>query len=93
VPKYLVETVSMFCIRYVVDCESAEHAKDTVVMQDAQEFSQIHIDENVISCRELMTDAEIPTMFFEEHDYLIGSDTFTDDFILENYVCKVSYDE
>ena len=29
-PKYLVETISMFRIRYVVECENAEHAKDTV---------------------------------------------------------------
>ena len=35
-PKYLVETISMFRIRYVVDCESPEHAKDTVTMNEAE---------------------------------------------------------
>jgi len=68
-PKYLVETVSMFRIRYVVECESAEHAKDTVSMNEAEEFGQLHIDENIIGCREV-TDEEIPVLFFEDHPYL-----------------------
>lgn len=68
-PKYLVETVSMFRIRYVIECESAEHAKDTVSMNEADEFGQRHIDENIVGCREV-TDDEIPVLFFEEHPYL-----------------------
>ena len=68
-PKYLVETVSMFRIRYVVECESPEHAKDTVTMNEADEFGQLHIDENIIGCREV-TDTEIPVLFFEDHPYL-----------------------
>ena len=68
-PKYLVETVSMFRMRYVVECESAEHAKDTVSMNEADEFGQLHIDENIVGCREV-TDAEIPELFFEDHPYL-----------------------
>ena len=68
-PKYLVETISVFRIRYVVECENAEHAKDEVTMQNAEEFSQRHIDENIISCREV-TDAEIPELFFEDTEYL-----------------------
>lgn len=67
--KYLVETVSMFRIRYVVECESAEHAKDTVSMNEADEFGQLHIDENIIGCREI-TDDEVPQLFFEDHPYL-----------------------
>ena len=68
-PKYLVETVSMFRMRYVVECESAEHAKDTVSMNEANEFGQLHIDENIVGCREV-TDGEIPELFFEDHPYL-----------------------
>lgn len=68
-PKYLVETVSMFRMRYVIDCESAEHAKDAVSMNEAEEFGQLHIDENIFGCREV-TDAEIPILFFEDHPYL-----------------------
>lgn len=68
-PKYLVETISMFRIRYVVECESPEHAKDTVSMNEAEEFGQLHIDENIIGCREV-SDDEIPKLFFEDAPYL-----------------------
>ena len=68
-PKYLVETVSMFRMRYVVECESAEHAKDTVSMNEVEEFGQRHIDENIVGCREVL-DEEIPNLFFEDHPYL-----------------------
>ena len=68
-PKYLVETISMHRIRYVVDCESAEHAKDTVTMNEAEEFSQMHIDELVTSAR-VIDDAEYLRVFDEDNDYL-----------------------
>jgi len=68
-PKYLVETISMFRLRYVVECESAEHAQDTVSMNEADEFGQLHIDENIVSKREV-TDEEISVLFIEDHPYL-----------------------
>ena len=68
-PKYLVETISMFRIRYVVDCESPEHAKDTVTMNEAEEFSQLHIDEMITSTREI-DDSEYLRLFDEDNDYL-----------------------
>lgn len=68
-PKYLVETISMFRIRYVVECESASHAKDTVTLNEAEEFSQIHIDEMITSTREI-DDAEYLRVFDEDNDYL-----------------------
>ena len=68
-PKYLVETISMFRIRYVVECESPEHAKDTVTMNEAEEFSQLHIDEMITSTREI-DDAEYLRLFDEDNDYL-----------------------
>jgi hypothetical protein len=68
-PKFLVETVSMFRHRYVIECENIDHAKDAVVMNEADEFGQEHIDENIFSCREI-TDAEIPELFFQDHPYL-----------------------
>ena len=49
-PKYLVETISYFRHRYVIECDSAEHAKDTVTMNEAEEMSQLHIDESITSC-------------------------------------------
>ena len=58
-PKYLVETVSMFRLRYVVEAECAEHAKDEVALNfdgKMHEFSQLHIDEMITSAREIDTE-------------------------------------
>lgn len=58
-PKYLVETVSVFRLRYVVEAECAEHAKDDVTMNfdgKMHEFSQLHIDEMITSAREIDTE-------------------------------------
>ena len=52
--KYIVETVSMFRMRYVIECESAEHAMDVVTLNEMEdEFSQEHLDEVIVSTREL----------------------------------------
>ena len=86
-PKYLVETISMHRIRYVVDCESAEHAKDTVTMNEVEEFSQLHIDEMITSTR-VIDDAEYLRVFDEDNDYLrewSEEQKF-------NYVHEVNYD-
>lgn len=58
-PKYLVETVSVFRLRYVVEAEYAEHAKDEVALNfdgKMHEFSQLHIDEMITSAREIDTE-------------------------------------
>ena len=68
-PKYLVETISVFRMRYVVECESADHAKDVVTMNEAEEFSQLHLDELITSAREI-DDAEYLRLFDEDNDYL-----------------------
>jgi len=70
--KYLVETVSMFRMRYVIECESEEHAMDSVTMNDVEElkeFSQLHLDEIITSTREL-SDEEYLVMFDKDNDYL-----------------------
>ena len=69
--KYLVETISMHRIRYVVEARSAEDAADEVVMfgDNLKEFGQKHIDENIIGIREV-SDGEVPALFFEDHPYL-----------------------
>ena len=58
-PKYLVETVSVFRLRYVVEAEYAEHARDEVALNfdgKMHEFSQLHIDEMITSAREIDTE-------------------------------------
>lgn len=51
----LVETVSMFRMRYVIEVPKGkpEYALDDVVMRDAElkEFSQEHLDEIIVSHR------------------------------------------
>jgi hypothetical protein len=70
---YLVETVSIFRQRYVVEAREAEHAADEVVMNmhdgSITEFSQKHVDELITSTREISTD-EYLKLFDEDNDYL-----------------------
>lgn len=49
----MVECVSMFRMRYMVEApaDHPEYALDTVVCNDAKEFSQQYVDENIISHR------------------------------------------
>lgn len=51
----LVETVSMVRMRYMVEVPvgKSDYALDTVVMQDAKEFSQKFLDEIIVSHRVL----------------------------------------
>ena len=75
---YLVETVSIFRHRYIVEAKEAEHANDEVVMnatgpydESWSEFSQKHIDETIFSTREITAD-EYLEIFDEDNDYLKG---------------------
>jgi hypothetical protein len=49
----LVECVSTFKMKYMVEVpkDKSEWALDTVVVQEAKEFSQEHIDESIFSHR------------------------------------------
>ena len=73
---YLVETVSVFRHRYVVEAKEEIHACDEVVMNvghayadDFQEFSQYHVDEMISSSREISMD-EYVKLFDKDNDYL-----------------------
>jgi len=71
-PKYLVETVSVFRMRYVVEAENESHARDEFTMSvgdDFKEFSQLHIDEMITSTREIDT-TEYLRLFDEDNVYL-----------------------
>jgi len=71
-PKYLVETVSVFRMRYVVEAENESHARDEVTMSvgdDFKEFSQLHVDEMITSTREIDT-TEYLRLFDEDNVYL-----------------------
>ena len=70
---YLVETVSMFRMRYVIEAREAEHASDEFIMEvgkeDFKEFSQHHMDEVIVSTRELSA-TDYMELFDKDNDYL-----------------------
>lgn len=52
-PLFVVETIQTFRHRYVIECKELEHAYDTVTCNEANEFSQMYLGENIISGREI----------------------------------------
>jgi hypothetical protein len=87
----LVEAVSMFRMRYVIEAESAEHACDEVVCNHdgrLREFSQKHLDEIITSTREL-TQAEYLQLWDEDNDYLAS---WSDDQKLE-HMNRIDYEK
>lgn len=70
---YLVETVSMFRMRYVVEAREAGHAEDEFVMEigkeSFKEFSQHHMDEVIVSTRQLSA-TDYMDLFDADNDYL-----------------------
>lgn len=82
-PLFLVETISQFRIRYVVQADKAEYATDTVVMEEAEEFGQKWLGETIVSTKQLVSE-ELPTLFYEDHDYLVGRDIDFTQYITKN---------
>lgn len=73
---YLVETLSSFKIRYLVQVpkgKPADWALDTVAMEQAHEFSQKHINESILSSKKI-TEEEMMSMHREDNSYLKGWD-------------------
>lgn len=73
----LVETVSMFRERYMVEVpvgvdrygkDKAEWALDTVTMEEAKEFSQEHLGETIVSHR-VVTKEEALALCDKDNDY------------------------
>lgn len=67
----LVECISTFRMRYVVEVPKGkkEWAMDTVVCQEAEELSQEHLGEQIVSHR-VIDEAEYLRVFNEDNDYL-----------------------
>ena len=71
---YLVETVSMFRMRYVVEAKDESHVLDEVTMhttggEELREFSQKHLDEVIVSTRKLSNKSYLK-LFDKDNDYL-----------------------
>ena len=69
----LVETISTFRMRYVVEVPKGKKdwALDTVTMQEAEEMSQHHIGEDIVSHR-VISQEEFFNIHNEDNDYLKG---------------------
>lgn len=67
----LVEAVSSFRMRYVVEVPAGKKdwALDTVTMNEAEEFSQEHIGEQIVSHR-VIDSEEYLRLFNEDNSYL-----------------------
>ena len=89
---YLVETISMFRQRYVVESKDEEDALDEVAMNvsgykdDWQEFSQKHLDEVITSSREISKE-EYLKLYDQDNDYATA---WSDDMKLR-YINKIEY--
>lgn len=69
----LVETVSMFRMRYVIEVPrgKSDYALDTVTMQEATEFSQKHLDETIVSHRPINLN-EALMLCNDDNDYAVN---------------------
>ena len=71
--KYvLVDTVLSYRIRYVIeldDTDPNEYALDTVVCNEATEFSQEYLGEHIVSYRQV-TEEEVIRLCDEDNDYI-----------------------
>lgn len=65
----MVETVSMFRMRYLVETPSdhPEYALDTVTCNEAKEFSQEHIGESIVSHRVVTRDEALQICDVDNH--------------------------
>lgn len=72
---YVIDVMSTFRMRYVVEARSEEHALDEVVMEehniDFKEFSQEHIGTHIFASREV-TKEQYLELFDKDNDYLKG---------------------
>lgn len=94
-PLFVVETISTFRHRYVIDCNSLEHAYDTVTMEEAQEFSQMHLGERIITGHEI-TKKEFKRMNEALHEYGDGTKYQPENgspWMGEQMIHKVKYDD
>lgn len=86
--KYvMVDAISSFRERYLVavpddfdDAKAEEWAMDSVTCEDVEEFSQLHIGEQISSTR-VMTREEVLAQFDKDNDY---ASSWNDDMKLRN---------
>lgn len=100
--KYvMVDTVSMFRMRYVVEvpeevglehypCTDEEYAKDTVTCGDAKEFTQEHLEEVIVSTREVTLEEAVAQ--YRRDEPTIGA-AWDDEIIIKNAITPIGHSE
>ena len=95
--KYvMVDTVSMFRMRYVVEvpddaeCSPEEYAMDTVTCEEAKEFTQYHIGENIVSTREVTLEEAIAQ--YRKDEPVLG-EAWDDKVIIKNAITPIGHSE
>ena len=85
----LVECVSQFRTRYMVEVPmgKSEWALDTVVMNEAQEFSQEHLGETIVSHR-IVSQSEALELCDRDNDYC---KTWSDEHKIETFFTKIEW--
>lgn len=66
---FLVDAISSFRNSYVVRARSAEHAMDTVALEEAEGFGQQWLGESISRAQEI-TEEQYINLFDEDNDYL-----------------------
>lgn len=84
----LVETISVFRHRYVVETPVGKDdwALDTIVCDEAEELSQKHLDENIVSHR-VITKDELMRIHQEDNDYIAD---WSEEKVYNSYVVKLA---
>jgi hypothetical protein len=104
--KYvMVDTVSMFRMRYCVEvpddvenpsdpnlhsCTPEDYAKDTVTCEDAKEFTQDHLEEVIVSTREVTLEEALAQ--YRKDEPTLG-EAWGDEIIIENAITPIGHSE
>jgi hypothetical protein len=108
--KYvMVDTVSMFRMRYVVEVPddvgeeiyfkdgtrsfpitAEEYAMDTVTCEEAKEFTQYHIGENIVSTREVTLEEALAQ--YRKDEPVLG-EAWDDEIIIKNAITPIGHSE
>lgn len=87
--KYIVvDCISTFHMRYVVELDKDDpesYAHDDVVMGECKEFSQNHLDETIVTSREITNVKDVIKLARKDNAYLSSWD---DDMLIDRLVTK-----
>ena len=86
---FVVETVSMFKLKYVIRAKSLEHAYDSVVCDAPNDISQQHLDEIIFSGKEISEQEYLEMYQIDKNMNYMNS--WSDDKKLEQ-IHEINYD-